>query len=353
MIEKTSYAVLASVAVGVALCHCSSARDSFGDTPTGFGDGGPEAAIEAGPACAATSLGAEHRPLDLFIMLDKSGSMAGAPWQQAKNALDYFFSNPAGANTAAALNYFPWINDVQDCSSQTYRIFSVELGPLPQHAPALAASLEATTPFGGTPLWHAIDGALYAAVQQKKAQPQHAVSMVIVTDGEPTECDEFYSPANLGETAALKYVAAALLEEGVSTFAIGIGAAPGAVLDAVAAAGGTGKSLPVLDPSHLAEALGKAQDAAIGCEFLIPKKAPSGQLIDPTLVNVTFAAGTNAPHTVPAFSSAAACGTAEGWYLDDPKNPATVRLCPASCSLLEATKNPKVDLNFGCATTVR
>lgn len=349
MVDRAMAALLASLVVAASLCHCSSDdRGSFGNgPPSGFGDGGaPDAnTIEAGPACASVSLGADHRPLDLFIMLDKSGSMTGIPWQQAKTALNAFFASPPAANISAALNYFPTDNG-DYCQEEFYRVFAVTLGVLPANAPMLAASLQITNPVGGTPLGAAIDGALFAAVGQKKAQPDHAVAMVIVTDGVPDGCTEDLTTTN-------SYVTAAHVEEGVPTYAIGIGTTPGVVLDAVAAAGGTSRSLTVSDPSHLAEALGEAQNLAIGCEFVIPKTAPNGQMVEPELVNVTFAAGSNAPETLPGYSSAAACGTAEGWYFDDPKSPATVRLCPSSCTLLNATKSPKVDLNFGCATVVR
>ena len=292
MNKLTSLAAVSGAVLGlIGLCHCSSDdRDSFGDQPpNGFSDSGPPdaAATDAGPSCAATSLGADHRPLDLFIMIDKSGSMSGIPWQQAKTALDDFFMNPSGANISAALNYFP-SDDGDYCQEEFYRLFAVPLGPLPANATPLAASLEANTPNGGTPLGSAIDGALYAAVGQKKLAPDHAVAMVIVTDGVPDGCTEDL-------TVTDSYVNAALLEEAVPTFAIGIGITPGAVLDGVAAAGGTGKSLTVADPSHLAEALSTAQNTVIGCEFVIPKLAPSGQQIDPTLCPPSTAASTTRP----------------------------------------------------------
>lgn len=96
----------------VATLACSSTTRSF-DGPEGRSldtDGGAPShpdLRDGAAACTGVALGTGHRPLDLFIMLDRSGSMKGAPWEQARSALNDFFANPPSGDLAAALNYFP------------------------------------------------------------------------------------------------------------------------------------------------------------------------------------------------------------------------------------------------------
>ena len=49
----------------------------------------------------------------------------------------------------------------------------------------------------------------------------------------------------------------------------------------------------------------------------------------------------------------AACGAADGWFYDDPSAPSSVVACPATCERIEAASDIRVNLLFGCATTLR
>ena len=339
--------LVASVSVATSLCDCTSSRDGFGDPPsTTFADAGVATPPnEAGPACVGLSVGAEHLPLDLFIMLDRSGSMTGTPWEEAKVALNDFFAHPTTTGISTALTFFPADAD-DNCRVEYYRLVAVELGLLPMQSAKLAKVLGATSPGGGTPLSAALEGALFTATAQKKAHPEHAVAAVIVTDGVPAGCDDDL-------TATKLLVAAALHERQTLTFGIGIGTTPGPVLDQLAAAGGTKHALSVNDPSGLADKLREAQQTAIGCEFVIPKTSPDGTAVDPKLVNLSITGKGRSARVIQGDPNADACNNAEGWYFDDPKTPTTIRLCPASCALVLADKAPKIEINFGCKTVVR
>lgn len=69
----------------------------------------------ADAACATQSAMAEKLPLDLFVMMDSSGSMAAeispqvTKWQAVKDALTAFFNDKQSAGLGIGLQYFPLI----------------------------------------------------------------------------------------------------------------------------------------------------------------------------------------------------------------------------------------------------
>lgn len=323
---------------------CTSSDRSFDEgSSQNLGDGGAPKTDASVRACAGTSLGASHRPLDLFILVDRSYSMNGTPWDAARGALKEFFTNPQVSDVQAALNYFPNDGDAERCIIDFYEQFAVGLGPLPAHAPELAASLDRTNGKGnGTPTATALHGALQTAVDYKRTHADRTVAVVLVSDGVPTTCTP--------DTSALVEMArSANTEYETLTFAIGIGVAPVGLMNDIARAGGTNQALNVDDPSMIADRLRRAQANAVGCEFVIPKEAPGGGVVDPSLVNVV-ATGDDGPNNLDKTNERATCENREGWYYDDPSRPTTIRLCPASCDLLTTGKKPKIDVTFGCQT---
>lgn len=92
----------------------------------------------------------------------------------------------------------------------------------------------------------------------------------------------------------------------------------------------------------------------IACELAIPR--PDGGVLDPEAVNVRVSDGTNQAVMVPRVANEAACGSAAGWYYDDPNTPSKVLLCPASCDAAQSKGGetpPKIDVLFGCQSVVR
>jgi hypothetical protein len=355
-------AALAVLGLSAPGAGCSSSHAGFtasdaGGPPPSFGNDGGAVGPDAGPvACDAISLGAGHRPLDLFIMVDRSYSMDGLPWETARTALEDFFANPPSSDLSAALNYFPNDANPTTCELQYFRLFAVGLGLLPGNAPALKASLEATQGHGdGTPSGAAIEGALFTATAQAAAAPDHRVAVVFVSDGLPNACTD--------EAALTAIVADALNENGTLTFTISVGTQGAAFMNSVAQAGGTGQTLYVSDPpTEIETRLRQAETVAVGCEFLVPKTAPDGRAVDPGEVNVVVT-DADGKRTIGQVSGVQFCGNSDGWYYVDPTNPTALRLCPASCALLEADQAgprpvtdastatgaaPAVDVTFGC-----
>ncbi|HEX6276825.1 MAG TPA: hypothetical protein VFZ53_27485, partial [Polyangiaceae bacterium] len=66
-----------------------------------------------GPDCAGDLVMGQPVPLDVYIMLDISGSMlantgaAGTKWEAVKGALRTFLNDPASAGLSVAIQYFP------------------------------------------------------------------------------------------------------------------------------------------------------------------------------------------------------------------------------------------------------
>src|SRR4030095_8022857 len=60
-------------------------------------------------------------------------------------------------------------------------------------------------------------------------------------------------------------------------------------------------------------------------------KLPSALGIDPDKVNLEFRLHSTS-QVIPRVSSAAQCGSGEGWYYDNPVQPTQIDLCPATCS---------------------
>src|SRR5262245_14834253 len=95
----------------------ASSAGGIGPIITG-GNGGGSAAgggPPRGDACAGVSYSGERIPLDMFIMMDKSGSMSGQNGQNGGNnvwvpitdAIKQFVGSPQSALIGAGLGYFP------------------------------------------------------------------------------------------------------------------------------------------------------------------------------------------------------------------------------------------------------
>jgi hypothetical protein len=175
-------------------------------------------------------------------------------------------------------------NDRLVCDAPSYATPAVEIAPLPAAVPALLASIEAQAPNGGTPSGPALSGAIDQAREWANAHPGHTVTVLLATDGLPTDC----APIDVD---ALTAIAAAGLagRPSVRTFAIGVfgsdDPADAANLDAIARAGGTQSAFVIDTGDDIAVGFLDALNAIRGTEFELP--APGvGETLDHGLVNV-------------------------------------------------------------------
>lgn len=90
----------------------------------------------------------------------------------------------------------------------------------------------------------------------------------------------------------------------------------------------------------------------LACEWLIPNP-PSGETLDPNLVNVEFTPEGGAPESIGRVDSAADCGgVVDGWYYDNASNPTKIFVCDQTCARIQAATNATMDIQFGCATEI-
>jgi hypothetical protein len=398
----------------VASCDASSSsgRGSSGGAGANVGAGGspyPEAStdgplgeggivteqdapIESG--CIGESFAGEPFPLDMFVMMDQSGSMgldAGntlTRWQTVKNALAEFVNQPATAGLGIGIQFFgqpfqlvpgcraidctneddciaqgcstcepqgfcigPFNADDDSCDPIDYAWAEVEIKPLPDNGKYIIAAMAKHMPSTNTPTRPALQGAVDFATEWSKAHSDRITVVVLATDGEPSNCGTDIVEIN------------AIAEKGfqgtpsVKTFVVGVGAALDA-LDGIAKAGGTEEAYNVdLSPDaekDLLDTLNQIRVKALACTYEIPPP-PAGEVADFGRVNVAYTAGDGgARERFPKVETSADCpATGEGWFYDDNAKPTRITLCPSTCDHISGDLHAQIDIVLGCITIIR
>ncbi len=350
----------------------SGAGGSAGTSSGGSGGGPADAGLDVvfsydGPvddggfntdaSCADVTAKAEPLPLDLYVVLDRSGSMVNASrWVPVKNAMNQFFQSPGAAGIGVAFTMFAHPTQ-NECAANSYATPLVPMAPLPGNATGQALTLQNmmnTYPSVNgiyTPTVAALTGAVTFAKNHKNANPTHTVVIVLATDGLPGD------PNCSAQTAAAVQAEAAAGYTGtpsIRTYVIGIDptAQMKTNLDSWASAGG-GQSFDAATSGGSAQflaAMQSIQTAAVGCSYNMPQT--DAGIVDPGKVSVEYSQGGNPPaSTIPKVNNAAACPSGSGqagWYYDNNGNPTTITLCPTTCTLVQADANAKVEVNLGC-----
>lgn len=314
------------------------------------------------PLCVASTAKATITKINLFFAVDRSGSMltkslgiAGQPtrWKQMTDAMKAFAQNAASAGTGVWVRFWPYNQNgtcPNSCSSTACATGNVALGTLTkssapsdmQEQAIISAIALATPASDGTPMYPALEGALTAAQTYTATHPTEQSAVVLMTDGEPTQCD-----TSIGNMALLAQTA--YEGTGVRTFTIGIqGVAPG-VLDQIAAAGngatyhvGDGAGVPV--ESLVLQAIYDIKQALLPCTFPLDMSED----FDEQTVGVTFTKNDGSQLDLIRVSGAAACGPGGGYYMDDPLQPTAVSLCPSTCTAVQGEIGGRIDVQGGC-----
>ena len=319
-----------------------------------------DAAIDVGkdaPSCSAVE--AENdvivittvTPIDLYFLVDKSGSMLtsdvpGTPtrWAALSTAIGSFADASAmdggSAGIGVGMAFFPitTVGDagalVSSCNLADYARAVVPVAPLPGNAAALKNGIAAIMPSGGTPTAPALQGAVQVATAYQMAHIDRKVAIVLATDGEPNDCSSTASGVAAIASAAFMQTPRLL------TYVLGIGPSTGP-LDSIASAGGTTKAFMVTasGADQLLQALNQIRvqtqvqtGTKISCSQKIPPSTGT-QMLDYGAAVVTTTIGTMTLRP-PKVADAAACGTSDGWYYDDPMKPTIITFCPVTCSAL-------------------
>ncbi len=305
----------------------------FGFGNGGKGDGGGSDLSQ----CATSTATPTPVPVSLVFMFDKSGSMKdNSKWTSCESGLTSFFADNASAGLSASLQFFPLSNE---CNVNAYAAPAVSMRALPDNA-TFATAMQNNSPGGNTPTLPALTGAIQYAQSVQQSNTGGKVAVVLVTDGEPNDCNSTVTAvANEAATASAT----------IPTFVIGVGNTGN--LDAIAQAGGTNKATIVStnNPQQTSQdfetALNAIRGLTLACEYQIPPP-PQGETFDETKVNVVYTPTNGSPSTL-TYNQDCTGGT--GWHYDDPKNPKKIILCGTTCTDVQQ-QSGKIDIVLGCAT---
>jgi hypothetical protein len=326
--------------------------DACPGLPLDDADGG--AGVEA---CRGVSYEAESVPVDLYLMMDRSISLAevdsqtGATrWEALRVAIATFVDEAKDQNLRVGLGFFGRTggnDDSLDCDPSFYASPAVEIGEVSEVGDDVLDALAAIQPGGFTPTGPALAGALEHASEWALNAPGRATAVVLITDGYPTQCD----PRGISAIADLAERAHAY-EPYVRTFVIGLAAEFN--LDSIARAGGTHQAYRVDEGDPAASFLGALRNVSnskLACSYEIPDPPADTMKIDYDEVQVTYTSADMSREEVPRINDFTACSRNPngGWYYDDPASPTQILVCPCTCSRFEAGR---VDVALGCKPSI-
>lgn len=336
--------------------------------------GGGAGSVDATSACATSSAEGEPIPVDLYFMVDITGSMNcpvpdggimcdtpnGPPasgesrWTVVSAALKSFVADPANQTLGVGMRFFPVGGNGgpgggNTCSANSYATPNVEIGPLSMTSQRLTTAINMQDPGGTTPTVPSLTAAITHATAWAKANPTHRVAVVYATDGQPNGC----GASNTVENAAAVALKAALGTPPIPTYVLGVG--PNLKnLNSIAENGGTKAAFLVDTAGNAASQLSAAlatirNTSALDCTYTVPAP-PKGQTLEPGKVNITFTNGSGTVTTLLQDPPGTACDTGSGWqYSADGKQ---INLCGKACNDVKADKNGKIQVLFGCSTQV-
>ena len=302
------------------------------------------------PTCAGDNIKAKLKPVNMFITVDKSGSM-WSRWTPTRKAFNAFFKDKNSAGMSVGLEFWPMSSCGYSCNSsgvaacaKPYVPFGKLLAsyaPTDKHEKALTDAFNKTSPGGGTPGLVALKGAESWASSYTKTHPNEQQVVIFVTDGYPNTCGGSHGPfVTAAKDAYDNY--------GVLTYGIGIVGASTSLLNKVAAAGGTTKGM-FIDSNNqieqkLIQAMQKIKGDTVSCDFILPK---SNVKYDPEDAEVTYTPSKGgSPIPIAEVAGAGSCG--KGWYFDDKNNPTKIILCPLTCTAVQNDPEAEIDISFGC-----
>jgi hypothetical protein len=357
----------------------TSAAISGPDTSSlGFVDESASGAPVPARTCGGTLVEPERLPLDMYFLVDSSGSMAepaggSNKWDSVTGALVDFLADAQNATINAGIGYFPqdaaptctagqagclcipfinicFSNLGGSCQPADYASPAVPL-ILPPAPTRLIDDIRAREFAGGTPTRAALEGTYQYLDTWITQNPGRKVVAVLATDGEPAGCPD-------NEVTKVADVAAAALEgpSRIQTFVIGVGNAL-ANLNQIAQAGGTKQAFLTDVSGDLATEFSAALEAIRGaagpCVFGIPEGTTGGGAVDPSLVNVRLTPIDEEQPSIIAKTfdgSVGGCDPAGGWHYDDPAAPTRIELCEATCAV---AVDARIEVEFGCETVVQ
>jgi hypothetical protein len=315
-----------------------------GSIPTGGsggvidpGKGGGGAPGDAGSTCGGDKYHAEQRPLDIYVMFDDSGSMIPW-WASVTQAFTQFLNAPESSGIGVGLQFFG-----MSCDTTFYATPKVAIAPLPGNAQAIQAAFP-VLPIESTPTEPALKGAIDYAKTWQMGHADHKVVVLLVTDGEPTECNS--TVPSVTAVAAGGFSGS----PSIPTYVLGLGLNL-TNLHTIAMAGGTNQAF-IVDPNSgtaLSQAMNQIRGNALPCDYALPKNTT-----DPKKVNVDFTPKGGATTRLLYVTDASGCDPVNGgWYYDNAAMPSRIIVCGATCDAFKKDPSGQVDIVLGCGTVIK
>ncbi len=320
----------------------------------GFIDAGGGDALDPDAACGLVTERAQAFPLNLYVMLDKSNSMAGYKWDAIKDGITAFVNDADSAGLNVALNFFPRSGPAS-CDQSLFKEPPVAFGQLPGHAQTLIDAVNGEAPNGlGTTTYPALGGAILKGIENGQNDSTTKNAVLLVTDGNPqwpTQPPPMCGSDNPESTQDIAGLAAAGygFDPSVTTFVVGLDGVQTSFANAVASAGGSGQAILISSTNAAQEfkdALKKVRGQALPCEYTLPTDVEEGK-ISYDEVNVIFTPGGGSQQTLLQTDD---CNSGGGWYYDDPSMPTQILLCPSACEQVKADFEAGLDILLGCKT---
>ena len=342
-----------------------------GEPDAGEGDGGArDAGSGDGGVCARVQLG--DSPVDMFIMLDQSGSMGAdcnvgsttnSKWCNVINGLSSYFKSASATGNAAALQYFALSSPIA-CNGTGYDVSAVPGGNGYVTLPSAAfdSNLNAHTPSTNTPHEPAIRGIMGFTSRAINRRAGRTTVGVFITDGDPCcgECNE-----NITTLSGL--LSNHATSTGIPTYVVGMTGANFTNLESYAVAGrgfvhadtvggvadtcgngagpcrhwnvGSGSGTVVREMLRL------IQRGSAGCGRVLPTDAGFD---DPSRVSLAyFPNGQPQAQALTQINDAGMCG-ADSWYFPSSSGTGMAMLCPSLCSTVAADVNARIEASAGC-----
>jgi hypothetical protein len=314
--------------------------------------------------CSSTAQQGGLDQVNMFISLDASGSMGGPAqgcldswctdnWDSAVSGMTTFLQSANATGIRVAFRPYG-DNPTAGCNSSACNenacadpLYGPDFLSNTTHRDNIVNWLGANSPGGGTPHQPAVGGACQTVETWASATfPGENNVVIYISDGQADSCGS--SQATIAAEAST-----ALANQGVQTFTVALPQSSLALMDAIAAAGGTGNAInlqsfspgPALDAA-MTQALVDIQNATASCNITIPNPSQ----VDPNAIIANYLAGGNPPGTpLNIVGSLGACsGANDEFYLDNPNSPTEVILCPATCTLVQADPVGIIDIVGGC-----
>lgn len=318
----------------------------------------------------------ESSPLDIYLVLDRTGSMgtdcayvAGSSPPVSSKACfatyalaDYLINVSPAVDTSLAFNVMSLSNDCTGASYDPALIASTSLPVASDSALVQRISDENFSGGYGTRIEGALRGiANYTVNHQTDGREMIGV---LITDGDATDCQT-------NNSALAGIIEDHLTNTGLRTFIIGMNGANENKLEELAIAGGADPHDDfcgsVTPPCHywnvgdasgdvLANALQAISQQAVPlpCEIDVTGlTAPQGEALDYGRVNVTLTEGATVT-TIPQAANEAACPTDQpAWYYDSPSTPTKIFLCEDACATVSAAGDgAELNVVAGCTATI-